>query len=84
MAQEQRLETGFLPDDCDIVLVREPVSVPCAGWIALRLIAVEQDEALRRRNAGATELFQALHGELDAGEGIAGTAAEITHNQVDG
>ncbi len=83
VAQQQRLETGLLPDDCDIVLGREMARAVCAGRIACRLIAIEQHETLRRRNARAVEVRQALHGELDAGEGIAGTAAEIMHDKVD-
>jgi hypothetical protein len=84
VAQQQRLETGILPDDCDIVPGRETARAPCAGGIARRLIAIEQNETLPRRDARAAELFQALHGELDAREGIAGAASEIVHDKVDG
>jgi hypothetical protein len=84
VTQQQRLETGLLPDDCDIVLGREMARAVCASRVVCRLIAIEQQETLPRRNKRAAELFQALHRALDAGEGIAGAPAKIINDKVDG
>lgn len=83
VAQQHRLETGLLPNDFDTVLGRKMSGASCAGRIARRLIAIEEDETLGWRNARAAELFQALHSELDAGERITGAAAKIMHDKVD-
>ena len=54
-----------------------------ANTIAHRLIAIEQDEALRRRYAGPTKLRQAFHSELNASQRVACAAPEIMHDKLD-
>ena len=83
VAQQQHLETGHLPDDCDFVFGRQMLRTLSPVRIVHRLIVIKQNEALRRRDARAAELFQALHGELDTGEGIARAAPKIMHDKVD-
>ncbi len=54
-----------------------------ADGITRCLVGIEEHEALLWGNACAGEVFQALDGELDSGEGIAGASAEIMYVKVD-
>ena len=76
-----RLRGGLSAADFVKVISVQELSAGALAELAPTITTLARAEGLEA-HARAVEVRQALHGELDAGEGIAGTAAEIMHDKV--
>lgn len=80
--KQDRLEAGFLPDDGDVVFVREPPRAFGARWIALSLIGIEKDKPRDRGDPFSANGRDPSHCHLHSGQGIARSRSQLLDDQV--